>query len=269
MVLSREKGLLLIWDDHSLFLLNRKGERQAQRRMSGPIGAACCADDGSAYIACGKEGSIWWLAPDLSERRQHGLQDQPLAAAVDPFGQYLAVADARGYLRVFDANGRLVSKSQTARPLHHLIFVPAAPLILGSADYGFIGCFDWAGRCQWRDGLFAHIGSLTVDGDGNQIALACFTEGIQRYDVRGKNKGRLQQSEPCRQAALSYDGKYLLAAGLSDRLALLDRKGTELAEHRLAKPPVAIALGALSDHAFAALSDGRIVSFTLRDTTTS
>ena len=38
---------------------------------------------------------IWWLTPDLSERRLQSLTDLPVAAALDSFGQYLAIADGR------------------------------------------------------------------------------------------------------------------------------------------------------------------------------
>jgi hypothetical protein len=265
LAMAREKGSLLVWDEHWLHLLNRGGIRQAQRRMPSPIGTACGADDGSAYVAVGKEGVVWWLAPDLSERRQHRLPDLPLAAAVDPYGQYLALADVGGNLRLYDCQGRSISKTQTPRPLHHLVFVPAAPYILGSADFGLVACFDWAGRLVWQDGLVAHIGSLTVNGEGNQVVLACFTEGIQRYDLKGKNKGRLQLSEPCRLASISFDGKCVLAAGLTNRLVLADLKGRELADHRLEKPAMAIALGPLADHAVAALSNGQIIGLGLRD----
>src|SRR5436853_547202 len=95
------------------------------------------------------------------------LWSHPIAAV--PRG----VADARGTLRLFDRHGRTLWKTDNPRPFQHLAFVPEAPLLLGSADYGLIACFDQAGACVWRDGLVAHIGSLAVSGDGSQIVLAC------------------------------------------------------------------------------------------------
>ena len=158
-----------------------------------------------------------------------------------------------------------MSQVQTPRSLHYLAFVPAAAFLLGSADYGLVGCYDQAGRCVWRDGLVAHVGSLAVSGDGGLAALACFTEGLQRYNVAGKNLGRLTVGEPCRLAALSFDGRQILAAGLSNRLLLLDSGGQVHGAHPLDKQPVAVVLGALADRAAAAFGDGTVLSLDLRE----
>ena len=74
LVLARERGRLLAWDDnHWLYLLTHKGERQGQWHSPGDLAAVCCADDGSAYAAVGTRGDIWWLAPDLMPRWQAAL----------------------------------------------------------------------------------------------------------------------------------------------------------------------------------------------------
>ena len=85
--------------------------------------------------------------------------------------------------------------------MHHLAFIPAVPFILGASDYGLAACFDLEGKLVWRDALVAHIGSLTVSGAGERVILACFTEGLQQYDLKGKNLGRKSLPEACRLAA--------------------------------------------------------------------
>jgi hypothetical protein len=262
--LAREKGWLLTWDESNwLYLLNRNGERQAQRHGGdSPLVAACCADDGSAYAAAGGQGEVWWFAPDLMPRWQRSVGAGAVAAALDPFGHCLAVTDARGHLSLFDRKGRLVGESETPRPLCHLAFVPEAPRLVGAADFGLLACFDPAGRCVWREGLVAHVGSLAVSGAG-RIAVACFTEGLRFYDLEGKKDGGFALAEPCRLAALTYDGGKALATGLGNRLLLLDRSGRTLESTELECPAAALALGALGDRAAVALSDGRIVAFDL------
>ncbi|HEV3255556.1 MAG TPA: hypothetical protein VG013_01625 [Gemmataceae bacterium] len=263
LVLAREKGWLLTWDDkHWLYVLNGRGERQGQVNLPG-LAAACCAEDGSAYAAAGRRGEVWWLAPDLTTRWQRTVPQAAVAAALDPFGQYLAVADARGALHVFDAQARSVCLLQTARPLHHLAFVPAAPRLLGSSDFGLVACFDLAGRAVWRDGLVAHIGSLAVTGDGAEAVLACFSEGLQRYTLEGQNLGRLSTPEPCRLAGIAFDGRLILAAGLSSRIQLLDPKGQVLLTHSVDKPVAALALSALADRVLLALADGQLICLEL------
>src|SRR5262249_9550094 len=160
---------------------------------------------------------------------------------------------------VLDRHGNPVSQTSTPRPLHHVAFVPAAPFLLGSADYGLVACFDLNGRCVWRDGLVAHVGSLAVSGEGDAGGLACFRAGLQRYPRAGRNLGRLSLEEPARLAALDFEGRSGLVAGLSNRLSLVTRDGRTPCTHVLEAPPVALALGALGKHAAAALAEGTVV----------
>src|SRR6266849_7496114 len=134
LALAREKGWVLAWDNQDwLYLLNQAGERQAQMHAPGKLVAAACADDGSAYVAVGGQGEIWWLAPDLSSRWERSVPNSVTALAVDPFGQYLAVADAGSHLSLFDCQGKPGIRVQTPRPLYHLAFVPTAPFLVAGS----------------------------------------------------------------------------------------------------------------------------------------
>src|SRR5690348_15459324 len=114
--LARERGWLLAWDEAGwLTLLDHVGRRQAQRQFAGLVGATT-ADDGSAYAAIGKNGEIWWLAPDFNPRWEKQISQQPLTLALDPFGQYLAVTDSHGQVRIFDRAGKLTSEIKLPRP---------------------------------------------------------------------------------------------------------------------------------------------------------
>lgn len=260
LVAARENGVLLAWDERGgLYLVNRRGDRQAHRPLSTAVTSACAADDGSAYAAVGASGEVWWLAADLTPRWQRAVSRPAVAAALDPFGQYLAVADAGGRLHVFDRLGRRTSTTECQRPLHHLAFVPAAPFLVGCADFGLVACFDLAGKCVWRVGLVSHAGSLAVSGDGGVILAACFSEGLQRYDLAGRSQGRWNVGEPCRLAALTFDGTWALTAGLGHRLLLLDRTGRVHARHELEQPAVGLTLGPLGEAAYVALADGRVI----------
>ncbi len=263
--LSREKGWLLAWDSQDwLYLLNQAGERQAQIHSPANVAAAAWADDGSAYVAGGAHGEIGWLTPDLRARWERSVGHPVTAMALDPFGQYLAVADSRSALSLFDCQGRQLFQIQSQRPLHHLAFAPAAPFLLGASDYGLAACFDLEGKLVWRDGLVAHIGSLTVSGAGEKIVLTCFTEGLQAYDLKGKNLGRQSLTEACRLAALTYDARHLLVAGMSTRLLWLDGEHRILSTHSLEKPVLAMGLSPLGDRMVVAMANGSLVSLDLR-----
>jgi hypothetical protein len=261
LVLAREKGRLLAWDDRDwIYHFNQAGKPQGQLRAPARLVACSAADDGSAYVAIGQGGEIWWLAPDLTTSWQRAMPQRAIAAAVDPFGQYVAVTDTRGNLHLFDRQARSVCQIESPRPLHHLAFVPAAPFLVGSADFGLVACFDLAGRWIWRDGLVAHVGSLAVSGDGEQIVLACYTEGLQLYALSGKKQQRQASHEPCRLSAISFDGRLKLVAGLSNRLHLQDEAGTVVGSTTVTAAPVALALGALGDSAFVAGADGSLMA---------
>src|SRR5205085_10213778 len=120
------------------------------------------------------------------------------------------------------------------------------------------------GRQRWRDGLVAHVGSLAVSGAGEPIALACFSEGLCRYGLDGRPRTPLTLDEPCRLAALTFDGGRILAAVMSNRVLLLDGEGKTLAGYQPGEPVVALALGALGDYAALALADGRLVGLDQR-----
>jgi hypothetical protein len=185
-----------------------------------------------------------------------------VAACLDPFGQYLVVSDQGGDVSVFDRLGGLVSRISCPRPLRYLAFIPTG--FIGSADYGLVAALDLSGRWLWRDGLVAHVGALAVSGDGSQVALACFSEGILRYDGQGKKQGRLPVPEPCRLVAMSYDGKLLLAGGLAGRLLLLEASGGTLASQLMDQPLAGLALAALGDSAVVALADGPVMRLSLK-----
>jgi hypothetical protein len=279
--LARERGWVLAWDQsHWLYLLDPDGKSQAQRQLAG-LTVACAADDTSAYAAAGKKGEVWWLAPDLMPRWERRLTQTVLAVALDPFGQYLAAADAQGQVHLFDHTGRRVCCLEVPRPLCHLAFVPAAPFLVGSADYGLVVAFNLKGEIHWREGLVANVGSLAVDGDGRQLLLACFSEGMHRYGIAAdravqqagakvpaplpplQKLARLTLPDACHRVAQTFDGHRLLAAGLHHRIFLLDRAGKVLGSYMVEKAIAAIALGALGKDAFVALEGGPLLKLAL------
>jgi hypothetical protein len=266
LALARESGQLLVWDEnHWLYLLNVRGERQAQARPLPALAAACIADDGSALVVAGSRGEVARLAPDLTPRWQRSLRHPAVAAALDPFGHYLAVSDVKGGLFVLDREGRPVWESRQARALHHIAFVPEAPFLIGAADFGLVVCLDAVtGQLVWRDGLPAHCGALSTSADGERVVLACFSDGLRRYSRGAGAKGHVTTREPCRLAALSFDGRLALVAGRADRLLLLDIHGKTLAIHLLERPAGALALAALADRAVVALADGGVLALDLR-----
>jgi WD40 repeat protein len=261
----RETGTALVWDAHSsLYVVSRAGELQARTRAGGVVTAACAADDGSALAAVGERGEVWRLKPDLTPRGVVRFKQRATACALDSFGNYLAVADSGGELRIFNAAGKTVCRTSTPRPLFHLAFIPEQRLLIGCADFGFIGCFDIKGRCVWRDGLVSHVGGLAVNGDGSRIVLACFSDGLRCYNLDGKQQPPVPADEPCRLVATSYDGRRTIICGRGSRICVLDGDGDIRTSHELDAVPTAVALTPLADTFLATVSDERLIAVQIK-----
>jgi hypothetical protein len=252
---------VLAWDAaDGIHLWDRLGRRQAHRQAPGALASAACADDGGTFAALGEQGQVWLLAPDLTTRWERSVSRRGSVVALDPFGGHLAVADLGGGLQLFDRKGGSAWQATTARALRHLAIVPEKTMLVGSADFGLVACFDAAGKCLWRDGLVANAGSLSVSGAGDIIALACFTEGLCCYAIDRPQPQRLTQVAPCHLAAVSYSGEVLLTAGLDNRVSLRERDGSTRAEFKAEAAIVALALGPLGDFAVVGLAEGQVVA---------
>lgn len=264
LTLARERQWLLAWDGQgTLHLMNGAGQRQGQTQRAG-LSAACIADDGSALAAAGGNDAIWWLEPDLSVRWQRTLGGGCTALAMDSFGRYLAAAGRHGDICFWDRHGRTIWQVTSPRPLVHLTFVPTAPVLVGAGDFGLVLCLDMQGRQLWRDGLVVHVGSLAVNGDGSQILLACFGQGLVRYDRAGHRLADLSIADACRLVCVSFDGQKILVAGLDDRVYFLGSDGRRLGERAMRQPMTALALSPLADQALVALADGSLVALDMQ-----
>jgi len=264
--LARERESVLAWNGQdSLFLFNETGRLQAQRPSPVPIAAACGAEDGSAYAIGGSQTPvICWLDPDLSPRWQRPLPQRATAIALEPLGEYVAVADAGCTLHLIDRRGHPVWQATTPRPLSHLAFVPEKPVLIGAADFGLVLCFGAGGECLWRDGLVAHVGSLAVSGDGACVLLACFGDGLYRYSVAGPQQQRIPLDAACHVAALSYAGDRVFTADRESRICWRDGDGSLRDQITVDGPVVALALSALGEHGIAGLAGGAILRLDMR-----
>lgn len=263
--LAREREAVLAWDgEESLVLFDHAGRIQAQRPAPAPVAAICAAEDGSAYVLGGAQGLVSWLGPDLAPRWQRSLPQRVTALALEPLGQYLAVADAGCTLHLIDVRGQTLWRATTPRPLVHLAFVPEKAVLVGAADFGLIVCFGVAGECLWRDGLVAHVGSLAVSGEGDDILLACFSDGLYRYSAAGPPQQRVPLDAACPMAAVSYAGDCLLTVGRERRVYRRERGGEGRDDRRFESAITALGLGAFGDYGMVGLSDGTLQRLELK-----
>src|SRR5262245_5509276 len=114
---AREAGLILVRDAAALSLWDMRGEPVVSRPLAGQVIAAGCAEDGSAFACAEAGGTVRVYREELTPGWERALTRRPVALAVAPLGQAVAVADEAGGLRVFDGRGGDRWQTTAPRPL--------------------------------------------------------------------------------------------------------------------------------------------------------
>jgi hypothetical protein len=263
--LAREAGLLLAWDAaQRVYLWDVAGNPQGKTSVHFPLADAAISDDGSRVVLAGASGQLWWLNRELRLVIDLRLDSEPAAVALEPLGLYTAVSSRDRRTRLLSRTGREVVAFETPRPLAYLLFLHTRPLLVGAADFGFVGVFDTAGRCVWRQAPVTHVGSLCAGGMGETIFLASFFSGIERFDAAGRPLAAIPTSQPCCLARSNYAGERILMASDGASLALLKSDGEVISNVALPANATALVLGALGDWGAYGLADGTVTSLEIR-----
>jgi hypothetical protein len=255
---AREAEALLVRDArHGLSLFNPRGELQGRCTLK-ELAAGCLADDGSVLAAIAGD-RICWLALDLSIRWEKRIGGAGTAAALDPFGQYLAVADKKSQLYLYDRTGQLLGRFTAPLPIQHLSFLPTLPLLMAAAESSWVGCLDLtSGQWAWTDRPISQIGGLAVASGGDPMVLACFAPDLRGYGLGGSHRFTIHLPKPCGHVALTFTGEKGVAAGLGKECFGFNRRGEVIKTESLEQPPTALALSALGDRVICGFGDGRV-----------
>jgi hypothetical protein len=255
-----ESGHLFTWAEPPQITLWRAGEIVQQRSAALALRAGACAADGKTYALASATGRLWLLGEDLRTRWESQLPGGAVALALDPLGELLAASDDKGGLHLLQARtGKGIWRAESPRPLRHLAFVPEAPLLIGAADTGVVLAFDPRGKCLWRQGVAANLGSLAVSGDGKLIALAGYGEGPCCFDPTGHRQAHLRKLGACRRLALSFDGRMVVTEDLDGVLHLATSGCVKLEAYTPQGRVLDLALSPLGDTLAVAFQSGGLV----------
>jgi hypothetical protein len=183
--------LLAVDTSGGLYLLDRHGRVKTLTRGFKSLTALAWSDTGrNGAVATGRS-KLSWFDHKLSVKWSVGMPAEILCLAVDPHGHYIAVSLSNSETVFFNARKQEVGRFKTIRPLRYLHFNAVRPVILGAAEYGLMCChrLDTQGTEVWSERLWSNVGDMTVTGDGRQIYLARFNQGVQILDRRGKSNG--------------------------------------------------------------------------------
>lgn len=266
LALAREANRLIAWDAaQQLYLWDLDGKPRGRHTVPVPISSVCICDDGSRIVAACRNGQLWWFDGDLRLLFDHAVDSEPLAVALESFGGYLAVSDRVRRTQLFTATGQLQAMVETPKALHFLAFVPAQTRFVGAADFGLIACFDARGASVWQQVVVSHIGSICVDGMGQAVWVACFTDGLRRFDPHGKERDALRTRGSCRLTCCDFDGTLLLTGQEPASLSLLKPDGRVLSSYTMPRHAAFLVMDALGERGAFAPTDGQVTLFTLQN----
>jgi hypothetical protein len=272
---AREAGAILAWDEgNQLYLLNARGETLSTSRVPNRILAGSISDEGSliALLVEADDAGLLLLSADFDILFERPAPSESTFVTIDPHGRYIALATRQNVVYVISRFGKPAVRLETMEPLSHLCFVPGRPLMVGAAAYGMlVGIALEPGRPQgrldaeiiWHDRLMSNVGRLALDGEGSMILASCFTLGIQRYDLTGRNEGSYHLGGTVSHAVPDFPGRTIAAATLEGELAVMNSAGNVRWRTRLPRPVIALEIDPLGRYAIYGHATGEIVRLDL------
>ena len=190
---------------------------------------------------------------------------------IDPHGRYLAVGTRHGLLHLLNRYGRPAGRLETMETIAHFCFVPDRPIAIGAAAFGMLVgiALDPArgGRLEteilWQDRLMSNVGRLAISGDGGMILASCYTLGIQRFDLRGRNEGSYHLGGTVSHAVPDFPGRTIAAATLEGELAVMNSAGNVRWRTTLSRPVIALDMDPLGRYLIYGHATGEIVRLDL------
>lgn len=266
--LAREAGRILAWDESDqITLYDLDGEPLAEHRFDRHLIHATQSDDGSLIAALVEGDTLLLFTQELEVRDQREVVYDACHLATDTLGRYVAIASKSSAVQFVTRHGRSAGKFEPKQPIESLTFVPDRPLLLGATVHGVVCCYqlavlDSAGRLDaellWQHALQTNLGPIVTTGDGAMTLVACYHQGIQRYDAKGHHEGSYHVGGTATQAAIDFAGRVIAVASLEGELALLNRSGNVRWKSVQAHPMVALECDALGRYLVVGLSTGEI-----------
>jgi hypothetical protein len=272
---AREAGLILAWDEgNQLYLLNVHGESLSFSRVPSRINSAAISDDGSliALLVEPEDSGLLLLNADFEVEQERAAPADSTFVTIDPHGRYLAVGTRQTTLHFFNRYSRPAGTLETMHSLSHLCFVPGRSMAIAAAAFGtMVGVAFEPGRTPgrldpeiiWQERLLSNVGRLAVDGEGGMILASCYTLGIQRFDLRGRNEGSYHLGGTVSHAVPDFPGRTIGTATLEGELAVINSGGNVRWRTELPRPVIALEVDPLGRFMIYGHSTGEIVRLDL------
>jgi hypothetical protein len=252
MILAREAGAILAWDEgNQLYLLDVQGESLSSSRVPNKILCGAISDEGSliALLVDAEDAGLLMLNADFGVEQERPAPSEAAFVSIDPHGRYVAIGTHHTVLHLVNRYGRPAGRLETLQPLSHFQFVADRPMAVGAAAYGMIVGVDLVParggdrletEILWHDRLMSNVGRLAITGDGAMILASCYTLGIQRFDLQGRNEGSYHLGGTVTHAVPDFPGRTIAAATLEGELAVMNSAGNVRWRTQLPRPVIAL-----------------------------
>lgn len=271
LAVPKETPQFFAWDQaRRLYCVSKSGRLSEQEVLPfQPIGGAVSAD-GWTLALISASGQLLWRDIRDGSQKTFTLDCEPMALALEAFGQYLLISDTRRGVQLFTRRFDLVSRIRAPRPVAYLAFAHTAKIWYGAAVQGFVGAYDDQGAEIWKQCPMFECGGMALNSQG-EVYLACHGGGI----IPARHLSRtivMPRSEPCVRLATSDQvsrfGCLLTAPGAPhSNLTLLDSAGTVLDTTSLPDVGLDLVLDPQGEELIVGLVDGRLLGlhFTISD----
>ncbi len=272
---AREAGRVLAWDEgNQLYLLNSQGETLSYSRVPQKIVAGAISDEGSliALLGEGDDPGLVLLNADFDVTFERTAPSESSFLTIDHHGRYIAVGSRLGAVNFVNRYGRAAGRLETIQPVAHLCFLADQPFLVGAAAFGMLVGVEVLGsqssgrldpEIVWQDRLMSNVGRLTANGDGAMILASCFTHGIQRFDLKGRNEGSYHLGGTVSHAVPDFPGRTIVAATLEGELVIMNSAGNVRWRTQLSRPAIALEVDPLGRYVIYGYSTGEIIRLDL------
>jgi hypothetical protein len=274
MALAREAGTILAWDEgNQLYLFDVKGDALSYSRVPSRILAGTISDEGGliALLVESEIPELLLLDADFSVEQQKPAPSEASFVALDAHGRFLAVGTRHNVLHLLNRYARPVGRLETIETVAHFCFVPDRAIAVAAAAFGMMAGVALdpmrGGRLEteilWQERLMSNVGRLAVSGDGGMILASCYTLGIQRFDLRGRNEGSYHLGGTVSHAVPDFPGRTIAAATLESELAIMNSAGNVRWRTTLLRSITALEMDPLGRYVIYGHATGEIVRLDL------
>ncbi len=266
--LAREAGLILAWDEaRNVYLIDLHGERLTSARAPGAILGGCLSDSGSLAALLIEGSRLLLLDRELTTLSDRPTSSEPTCLDIDPHGRYLAIGTKTTQTLFYSRFGRPAGKFETKQPLSLVRFVPAEPILLAASAYGSLlgvelipqgSTGSLEGEVLWDQRLLSNVGRLETSGDGSLILASCYTHGVQRFDLEGRNAGSYHLGGTVSHAVPDFAGRSIAVATLEGEVVVINQAGNVRWRSSLPRPAIALQFDALGRYLVHGLPTGEI-----------